>query len=150
MPCVMRVSGLDLDIDKLLATVALKPQIIFRKGQSRLNSKPEGPLSARSGATFDVSHADFSQLDQQVKEALFFLETNEEQLFRFKGFPGVDGLTWGGPVSRGKIQLRMRNTPVAVSVSKVGARLQDLARFLAISNSHPVVARSDCTIILLA
>src|ERR1035438_4137321 len=93
MPCVMRVSGLDLDIDKLLATVALKPQIIFRKGQSRLNSKPEGPLSARSGATFDVSHADFSQLDQQVKEALFFLETNEEQLFRFKGFPGVDGLT---------------------------------------------------------
>jgi hypothetical protein len=89
----MRVSGLDLDIDKLLATVALKPQIIFRKGQSRLNSKPEGPLSARSGATFDVSHADFSQLDQQVKEALFFLETNEEQLFRFKGFPGLDGLT---------------------------------------------------------
>ena len=30
-----------------------------------------------------------------------------------------DELTWGGPVSRGKIQLRMRNTPVAVSVSKV-------------------------------
>jgi putative transposase len=30
-----------------------------------------------------------------------------------------DRLTWGGRVSRGEIHLRMRNTPVAVSVSKV-------------------------------
>jgi hypothetical protein len=56
----------------------------------------------------------------------------------------------GGTRVKGAIHLRMRNTPVAVSVSKVSARLHDLGHFLARSTSHPVLARSDCTKILLA
>jgi hypothetical protein len=53
-------------------------------------------------------------------------------------------------MSRGEIHLRMRNTPVAVFGIQGLSRLHDLGRFLARSTSHPVVARCDCTKILLA
>ena len=58
-------------------------------------------------------------------------------------------LTWGSFGSRA-IHSGMCQTPRAVSVSEVRARLHDAARFRARSTSHTVAARDGCTNIPLA
>lgn len=93
MSCVLRVSGIDLDIDRLLVTLAITPHKVFRKGEPRFERKPEGPLSPRSGVNFEVSAADFSQLDRQMTDALHFLAVYKEPLQRLRDFPGVDSTT---------------------------------------------------------
>ena len=52
--------------------------------------------------------------------------------------------------SRGEIQLRMTNTPVGCFGIQGLSPIARPGRFLARSNSHSVVARSDCTNIPLA
>ncbi len=52
--------------------------------------------------------------------------------------------------SRGEIHSCIGQTPRAVSVSEVRARLHDAARFRARSTSHTVAAQDGCTKIPLA
>ena len=52
--------------------------------------------------------------------------------------------------SRGEIHSCIGQTPGAVSVSEVRARLHDAARFRARSTSHTVAVRDGCTNIPLA
>src|SRR5208337_1872480 len=52
--------------------------------------------------------------------------------------------------SRGEIHSCIGQTPKAVAVSEVRARLHDAARFRARSTSHPVAVRDGCTNIPLA
>ena len=58
-------------------------------------------------------------------------------------------LTWGA-LGQERIHSGMCQTPRAVSVSEVRARLHDAARFRARSTSHTVAARDGCTNIPLA
>src|SRR4029077_6737166 len=61
----------------------------------------------------------------------------------------LGNLTWGA-LGQERIHSGMCQTPRAVSVSEVRARLHDAARFRARSTSHTVAARDGCTNIPLA
>jgi hypothetical protein len=71
-------------------------------------------------------------------------------LSRAVGAVSIDILTWAVSVSRSEIHLRMRNTPSGCFSIQGLSPIARLGGFLARSTSHPVVARSDCTKILLA
>ena len=91
MSCVLRVWGVDLNIDSLLTTSTMKPCKVYRAGEPRF---PAGSrICTYSGANFRISDADFSSLNEQVSDTLIFLEENKELLLSLRDFPGVDGVT---------------------------------------------------------
>ena len=93
MSCVLRVWGVDLDIDGLLATVIMKPLAVFQKEKPRSEHVPHGKLCARFGENFEISGADFSKLSEQVSDAVLFLKENREDLLKVRAFPGIEGMT---------------------------------------------------------
>ena len=92
MSCVLRVNGTELDLDELLSKCEIDPVAVFRKGYPRSASKPTGSVHSVSGANFDVSRADFSELKLQISDALVFLKENESFVRRLRSFPGVEEL----------------------------------------------------------
>lgn len=42
MSCILRISGRNLDVDKLVQKSTLKPDTIYRRGQPLFQSKPKG------------------------------------------------------------------------------------------------------------
>ena len=94
-----------------------------------------------------------------TNDASFCAAALEEALLRFgkpRIFNSDQGSTFtaeahmGSFGSRGEISFVQGQTPKAVSVSEVRARLHDAARFRARSTSHTVAARDGCTKIPLA
>ena len=91
MSCILRVSGIDLDIDKMLSVVALVPDRVWRRGEVR--GTLSGKLHGDSGASFVASGADFEQGRVQVAEATQFLELHFRDLGQMASFPGVEEIT---------------------------------------------------------
>lgn len=89
MSCLLTVSGTDLHIEDLLEQLRIEPYRFWRKGESRLETRPD-LLNDHSGASFDVSEADIGEHDQQISDAISFLQENLEDIQRMKTFPGVD------------------------------------------------------------
>ena len=93
MSCMLRVGGTDLDVDALLSECEISPVSMSRKGEPRFPaSQPTGPVHMSSAANFDVSGADFSELQIQVNDALVFLRLHESFVRRLRSFPGVEDL----------------------------------------------------------
>jgi hypothetical protein len=93
MSCVLRVGGANFAVEELLADSQFKPSAVFRAGEPRSPSKPEGRKRAFSGFNFDVSEADFSRLTVQIKDATRFLEENKKELFRLATFSGMEEIS---------------------------------------------------------
>lgn len=87
MSCILRVYGIDLDVDVLLSETHLQSDKVWRKGEPRLLGK----VHSDSGASFVASIADLKQFDLQVKETTAFLERHSETIARMAEFPGVEG-----------------------------------------------------------
>jgi hypothetical protein len=88
---MLRISGVKLDIDRLLAAIPLQSTMSYRRGEPSRKSKPRGEKHKRSGAGFLVSDADFDQFDQQKKDAIAFLKTKNAVIRKIMRWPGVDG-----------------------------------------------------------
>jgi hypothetical protein len=94
MSCVLRASGVNFDVIAFLANCELEPLQVFKKGAARYPvSQPDGPTHERSGINFEVSDADFSQLELQMQEALVFVQQHEIFISALKKFPGVEDVT---------------------------------------------------------
>lgn len=93
MSCILRVSGSNLDVEALLSLVDLKPDRVWRCGEPRRASKPEGRRHDHSGATFVASNADFCEFDKQVDEATSYLERHCQQMASMASFEGVQDTT---------------------------------------------------------
>jgi hypothetical protein len=90
---MLRVSGADLDVDALLNGCEIEPVVVWRKGEPRSPaSQPTGKVHSFSGANFEVSGADFSELKLQIADALVFLREHESFVRRLRSFPGVEEL----------------------------------------------------------
>ena len=89
MSCILRVSGAELDVDALLGAVDLKPDRVWRRGEPRRASKPEGKRHECSGATFVASDADFDEFDQQLNDAPSYLEAHCREIASMAAFEGV-------------------------------------------------------------
>jgi hypothetical protein len=88
---MLRISGVELDVDLLVRSTALIPEAIHRKGEPRLSTRPNGPKTTTSGASFVVSDAGFDQFKIQKEDAIAFLTTNRQELQRIMSFPGIEG-----------------------------------------------------------
>jgi hypothetical protein len=90
--CVLRVTGRQFDIDGQLASLGLPPCNVFRAGEPRLTSKPDGKRHAVSGFTIDVSRGSWSSLRGQVDDAIGFLKRHRDVLASIRSAPGVEDM----------------------------------------------------------
>ncbi len=64
---------------------------VWRKGQPRFNSNPNGRLNETSGINIELSCSDFSEIEKQITEAISFCKSHEEALTELVSHQGVDG-----------------------------------------------------------
>jgi hypothetical protein len=101
MPCVLRVSGRNLDLNALLDRSTLKAFRTWRQGEPRVPAAANSKINADSGACFDVSSAGFEEFAKQQEDATAFLCTNRSSIQRLTSCPGVEyaqldfGIDWG-------------------------------------------------------
>jgi hypothetical protein len=112
MSCVLRIGGADLDADGLVAECGLSAYRISRKGEpSRLRSR--GPNVA-STIHVEVSSADFEELEEQVRDAIAFLDEHEAALRRARSFPGVEYAVLDFGVDLRDVAINCKRFPAAL------------------------------------
>jgi hypothetical protein len=72
MGCILRISGKKLNVDKFDIGWKIKPSAIQRKGDLTFKKKK----IESSQMVFDVSNADYNDLNGQIKDAIKFLKKN--------------------------------------------------------------------------
>ena len=85
MSCILRIGGLDVAIDRLVAQTALKPYRVDHKGRRKSATR----VHEWSAAHYLVSDRDFDDLRGQVSDAVMFLEANAAEVAALVAFPGV-------------------------------------------------------------
>src|SRR5262245_47250825 len=96
--CVLRVTGRAFDAAGYLATSELTAYKVFRAGEPRSPSKPQGRRHAVSGFSVDVSDPSGKDLQGQVEDAVAFLARYEDELLKLRSAPGVEDLRLDFPV----------------------------------------------------
>lgn len=92
--CVLRAAGADFDVDKFVGVSTLSSCEVYRKGEPKGR---RGKLHEKSGLNIIVSEADGDDLQQQIEDAVKFLEENMaevEFLFRFAEDVSLDFGVW--------------------------------------------------------
>jgi hypothetical protein len=100
MSCVIRAYGRDFDVDAFVAHSSLKPLIVVRRGEARAPSSKDLALrqQQQSGMNLNVSTREFSDLDDQIEDAIQFLVENEAELRRLRGFHGLERMSLDFPI----------------------------------------------------
>jgi hypothetical protein len=95
--CVLRAGGETFNVDSFLADSLLEVCAVFRRGEPRLASRPNGPKSEQSGINIPIGESEMDDLSGQIQDAVSFLEQQEAELRRLVGFPDVEsvGLDFG-------------------------------------------------------
>lgn len=88
--CVLRAIGQDFDPDSFLADSPLSGAAAFRRGEPAGPGLEEDKRRLASGFNVTVSRAGFDDLDAQVRDAVKFLRSHEDELRRLSGYPGVE------------------------------------------------------------
>ncbi|QNF33437.1 hypothetical protein HUW51_12165 [Adhaeribacter swui] len=91
--CVLRISGQNLNVEKLILLIDQKPVSIYRKGEPYLKSKPNGRKNKTSGINYNVSNASFDDLEKQIKDAIKFIKKYKAQIAEVTFDELVDGST---------------------------------------------------------
>jgi hypothetical protein len=71
--CVLWVTGQHFDLDGPLESSGLTPYKVFRKGERRFASRPDGKRREDSGFAVDVSRGSRANLVEHVSDAVAFL-----------------------------------------------------------------------------
>ncbi|RWY48597.1 hypothetical protein [Mucilaginibacter gilvus] len=90
MSCILRLNGKIFDVDAFVENSGLLPYSIFYKGEDVYKSKPDGRKFESSGCMLQVSKADFDAFNQQVTDAIEYLNTNKEALRHIQTDNGPD------------------------------------------------------------
>lgn len=98
--CVLRVSSETFRVDDFLAASSLQPCDVYRRGELKTH---KGKLYDRSGFTVVISEADGDDLPGQIRDAVAFLEQNEEEVARLGNTVGTENIVldfgiWRKPV----------------------------------------------------
>lgn len=93
MSCMLRAGGGNFNVDSFIESIPLLIDSMWRKGEKRFpNSTTNEQINESSGIRVVASEADFSELPQQIEDAILFLETNLKDVKRLSSFPGVEWL----------------------------------------------------------
>lgn len=87
---MLRVQGKRFEVDRCLKGSRLKPYLVWRRGEPRTKSKPKGKRYLDSGLAIEVSRAEFTNLNGQIRGAIRFLKQNQSKLTRLVEFDGVE------------------------------------------------------------
>jgi hypothetical protein len=90
MSCVLRILGKDLNIDDFILHSGIIPYKKWYKGSPQLQSKSDGKLHEHSGCAVEISKAEFNEFQQQLKDAVIFLRSNESQLSYITTTPTIE------------------------------------------------------------
>lgn len=96
--CVLRVTGKRFDADLHLGLSGLTACRVFRAGEPRSQSKPEGKRNEVSGFTVDVSRYSGADFTGQVIDAIAFLKEHEQVIAKLRSSPGVDDIRLDFPI----------------------------------------------------
>ena len=103
MSAVLRAHGESFDVELFLAESSLKPDNVYQKGASAVPAgadKENGSPRRASGFSLTVSHAELTDLETQIREAIIFLDEYEDELRRLGSFDGVEGVSLDFGVKR--------------------------------------------------
>ena len=102
MSCYLRVGGKELNVDAYLKEHPCQVSNFHRRGEPKYKHKPDGPKLDYSGFNICISKAEFEDLEQQIRDAVVFLEDkeNSEQISILLAYPGVEGVDLDFGVAR--------------------------------------------------
>jgi hypothetical protein len=90
MSCILRIFGEEFNIDDLSDT-ELEVDSVWRKGDPRFVTKPEGDKLQTSGVSYLISNAEFEEFDKQIVDAIKYLRNNKSQIRSVTSLRGVEG-----------------------------------------------------------
>ena len=93
--CVLHVSGRKLDP---ATVVGLEPYRVYRAGEARRRSRPDGPRWNTSGFSVVVSDAPWSDLGRQVTDACAFLDRHADAIRTLRAGGAVEDMRLDFPV----------------------------------------------------
>ncbi|MVN78731.1 hypothetical protein GO988_20555 [Hymenobacter sp. HMF4947] len=82
MPCIIRFSAPNCDLDAIAASLDLAIYGLYRQGQLRAAHQPERGVFMTSGFQVAASEAPFADFKQQVTDTLDFIKLNHPALRR--------------------------------------------------------------------
>jgi hypothetical protein len=90
--CVLRAAGVRIDVDKFTESSVLSPCEIYRKGEPKGR---RGRLHEKSGLNVVVSEASGDDLQQQIEDALKFLDRHGAEVERLLSHAEEASLDFG-------------------------------------------------------
>lgn len=122
MSCILTIRGENLNIDAFLQESRLAPYKTFHRGDPQVQTKPYSKKLQFSGCAIEVSCAGFHQLEDQIRDAISFLELHQDKLRRISEIKEVDEavLDFG-------IELRIDEERVVFQFDRFPNRLLKLA-----------------------
>ncbi len=80
MSCVLSIIGKELDIDSFVEKSKLSPHKKRYIGEAKSPNRPNGAKMMYSALSIEVSDADFTEFETQIKDAVKFLKSNKSKL----------------------------------------------------------------------
>ena len=116
MSCILRISGEELNIDKMLQSSSLTYDQVWRKGEP---CSIVGKLNTHSGVQFVVSDADFEDFIIQRSDAIKFLEKNTDAILKMVQFPNVQNntLDFGVSITEGNVAVMSYLSPELIGLA---------------------------------
>ena len=92
MACMLRAWGRAFDVDQCLSKLKLGATKVYRRGEPRFNTRPNGARQRFSGFNAVVSGAEMDHLARQFREAERYLLAHSRVLRKLRHWPGVEGV----------------------------------------------------------
>ncbi|TFF36548.1 hypothetical protein [Mucilaginibacter psychrotolerans] len=90
MSCNLKLGGTDFNVDAFIEKSGLTVYDIHRHGEPVFKFKPDGRKHDGSGCAAAVSDAKFNDFNEQVNDAIGYLEHNGETLKHISTAEGLD------------------------------------------------------------
>ena len=91
MSCILRAHGTEFDVAGFVEASAIRPDTVYEKGDPIAPGHSDGATRSSSGFSLTVStHED---LEQEIRDAIAFLDEYEDDLRNLGSFEGVDGIS---------------------------------------------------------
>jgi len=93
MSCIFRITGENFDVDDFIQKSGISPYAKFYKGAPRIESKPNGEKIKTTSCNLKVSDAGFDEFNQQVQDAIDYLNSHQQKLQYIKSTPEIQYAT---------------------------------------------------------
>ena len=90
MSCVLRISGVDLNINELVDSIDLPFEGIYLEGQPKSKLNPDLGIFEKNGCSLLISSAGFSELPTQHSDSEKFLTDHLDEIIKLSSWPNVD------------------------------------------------------------